>query len=234
MDRKLSRRRNLWLIAAMLMLGCALPSLVTPTPVQSIVQSSEILGTSIVQTSEAAQTQTAAVLPSITPTFTVTRIPTETQTPTPTFIFSLFTATLLPSETAPVSVSAGGGGTPDPGVSNEGYTLTGKEWTCTVTSKYPGKGAVIQKGLTFNASWTILNTGTKTWTYNGVDFRYIAGLRMDGRKIQDLPVTVAPGNKITLKIQLTAPNRVDTYSTTWTLRVGRRIFCPMRITFDTQ
>ena len=210
MNSKLIRRKSIWLVAALLMLGCALPSLVTPAPIQSpAVQSSEILGTSIVQTSAAAQTQTITALPSSTSTFTptLTLIPTTTLTPTPTFIFSLFTATPVPSETSIPSVSSpsvpsvsGTDNNAGLGVTTDGYKFTGKEWTCTVTAKSPGKGAVIAKGKTFYAYWTVVNTGTKTWTNNGIDFRYIGGLRMDGRKIQDLPVTVAPGNKITLKI----------------------------------
>jgi len=223
------RRKTIWLITALMILGCALPSLAAPAPAQPpIVQSSDTLGTNIVQTAVAAQTQTALVLPSPTVTPTITRTPTSTYTPTPTFIFSIFTATLIPSETSIVPVSIGIGTAGGDGESK----FTGKEWSCLVTSKYPGKGAVMAQGQTFRAYWTVLNTGTKTWTNNGVDFRYAAGLRMDGRKIQDLPVTTTPGNSITLSIQLTAPKRVDTFSTVWILKVGRRVFCGMRVTFD--
>lgn len=226
------RRKGTWLVTALLILGCALPFLASPTltPAPS-TQSPQILGTGIAQTAAAAQTQTALVLPSPTLTPTITRTPTATHTPTPTFIFLLFTATLVPSETALVPVSSIIGGTR----SADGAAtsvFTGKEWTCTIMAKYPGKGAIIKQGQTFIAYWTVLNTGTKTWTNNGVDFLYTGGLRMDGRKIQDLSLTTAPGNKITLKIQLTAPKRVDTFSTIWTLKVGRRSFCPMKITFD--
>ncbi len=243
MNSNLIRRISLWLFTALLVLGCALPFLAEPAPAQlPATQSSEILGTSIVETAAAAQTLTVTFLPSPTSTLTptLTRIPTVTQTPTPTFIYSLFTATFVPTETSTVSVSSAGGtaGGADDGTNGtlgfteDGYKFTGKEWTCTVTAKSPGKGAVVKQGQTIYASWTVVNTGTKTWTNNGVDFRYQAGLRMDGRKIQDLPRTVAPGNKITLTIQLTAPKRSETYATTWTLKVGIRTFCPMKITFD--
>ena len=227
MTSKSVRRIIIWIVTALLILSCALPFLPTPAPAQvPVVQSSEMLGTSIAQTAAAAQTQTALVLPSPTFTPTITRTPTSTHTPTPTFIFSLFTATLVPSVTSVVPIGTGITG-------GDGESkFTGKEWSCLVTSKYPGKGAVMAQGWTFQAYWTVLNTGTKTWTNNGVDFRYAAGLRMDGRKIQDLPVMVTPGNSITLRIQLTAPKRVDTFSTVWILQVGRKVFCGMRVTFD--
>jgi hypothetical protein len=229
MNSKLSRRISIWLITAVLILGCALPSVATPVPVQSEFQSAEMLGTSIVQTSAAAQTHTALVLPSATLTPTITRTPTQTFTPTPTFIYSLYTGTPIPSETLIPSIGTIAIGTEGDG---DAYKFTGKDWTCTVTTKYPGKGAVIAKGLTFQAYWTVLNTGTRTWTNNSVDFLYAAGLRMNGRRIQDLPLNVAPGNTITLRMELTAPKRADTFSTVWTLKVGRRVFCGMRITFD--
>lgn len=227
-------RISTWLIVGLLILACSLPSVAAPVPVSApVTQSSELLGTSIVQTAAAAQTKTALVLPSPTFTPTITRTPTITPTSTPTFIFSmLFTATSIPTQTSIVSVSSGATGSGNNGKKDENSVFTGKEWTCTILAKYPGKGAVIKQGQTFIAYWTVLNTGTKTWTNNGVDFRYTGGLRMDGRKIQDLPLTTASGNKITLKAQLTAPDRVGTYSTIWTLKVGNRSFCAMKVTFD--
>lgn len=234
MNNKHVSRIRLWLIAGLVILGCIFPSVAAPATVQApISQSSDQLGTSIVQTAEAAQTKTALVLPTSTLTPTITFTPTITPTSTPTFIFSLlFTATPIPSNTAIIPVSAGGSGTGNENKDDEDSIFTDKEWTCVVIAKYPGKGAVIKQDQTFIAYWTVLNTGTKTWTNNGVDFLYTGGLRMDGRKIQDLSISTAPGNKITLKIQLTAPKRTDTFSTIWTLKVGNRTFCPMKVTFD--
>ncbi|MBC7878490.1 MAG: hypothetical protein H7Y59_15070 [Anaerolineales bacterium] len=234
MDNKHASRVRLWLITGLVILGCVFPSVAAPATIQTpISQSSDQLGTSIVQTAEAAQTKTALVLPTSTLTPTITFTPTITPTSTPTFIFSLLsTATPIPTETAIVPISAGGSGNGNENKDDEDSVFTDKEWTCLVTAKYPGKGAVIKQEQTITAYWTLLNTGTKTWTNNGVDFIYRGGFRMDGRRIQDLPFTLAPGNEITLKIQLTTPNRSGTYSTIWTLKVGRRSFCPMKITFD--
>jgi len=229
---RISRIKN-WLITGLLILGCTLPSLAAPVQAPP-TQSSEILGTSIVQTAGAAQTRTALALPSPTFTSTVTRTPTITPTSTPTFVLSmLFTATPIPSQTSIVPVSSGGTGGGNNG-KDENSVFTGREWTCRVTARYPGKGAIIKQDQTIIAYWTVLNTGTKTWTNNGVDFVYTGGYRMDGRKIQDLPLTISPGNTITLKIQLTTPKRSGTYSTIWTLRVGRRSFCGMKVTFDVE
>lgn len=233
MNGKYLNKNKLWCLTVLLLSGCAFPSFGEPAQIQvPATQSIEILGTSIIQTAEAAQTQTVTSVPPTTPTHTPTPslVPTITFTPTPTFVFSLYTATpiVIVTETSIVPISEGGGA----GTSSDGYILTGKEWTCTVTFKSPGKGAVIAMGKTFYVYWTVINTGTKTWTNNGVDFVYSGGLRMNGRRIQDLPLNVAPGNKVTFKIEVTAPEREDTYSTIWTLKVGRRDFCGMKVTFD--
>lgn len=229
-------RIYIWLVTALLLFGCALPFLVAPTPIQvPATQSSEMLGTRIAQTVAAAQTQTVTSLPILTPTLTptLTRVPTSTASPTPTFLFFIYTKTPLPTE-VPSQVAI----TPDASHVAGNGTATAirpkKEWACLVTSTVPGKGTVIKRGQTFFVSWTVLNTGTKTWPNTGVDFQYLNGFRMDGRRIQDLSRTVAPGHEITLRIQLTAPKRVDTYSTIWTLRVGNRNFCSMKIIFDVQ
>jgi hypothetical protein len=247
MNSKSIRGISIWLVTASLVFGCVLPFLGVSAPVRlptvQSSQSSEILGTNIAQTAAAAQTLTATALPSLTPTLTSTStfIPTPIFTSTPTFVFFLHTATPISSETSIATVSSIGstsgstssgssGGTSGGGGGNS--VFTGKEWTCTVISKIPEKGAVIMMGQIFNVYWTVLNTGTKTWTNNGVDFLYSSGLRMDGRHIQDLRLSVKPGSKITLKIQLTAPKKVDTYSTIWALKVGKTSFCRMQITFN--
>lgn len=235
-DFSVRPRIYIWVVTALFLLACGLPLLAEPTPVQlPPTQSLEILETSIAQTVSAAQTQTAISLPTHTLTPTRTRVPTITATATPTFFFFIHTSTSLPSE-----VPSQAAVTPNPsqiaGDGDEEVTPVRpkKEWACIVTSTVPGKGTVIRRGQTFIVSWTVLNTGTKTWPNTGVDFQYLTGFRMDGRRIQDLSRTIAPGHEITLKIQLTAPKKVDTYNTIWTLRVGNRSFCQMKIIFDVQ
>jgi hypothetical protein len=109
-----------------------------------------------------------------------------------------------------------------------------REWDCRVISRSPAKGAVIPRGSSFNAVWNVENTGTKTWPKRGVDVVFYTGARIHEKAYYDIPATVGKGGSVTIVVPLTAPKRVDTFSTTWVLQVGKKPFCPMRITFETK
>jgi hypothetical protein len=83
----------------------------------------------------------------------------------------------------------------------------------------------------FYVSWIVKNTGTKTWSNNGIDFVFDGGYHTEQRPIQDLPRSVVPGKSIELKVLLIAPERPDTYNVIWSLRVGQTKFCHMKIVF---
>jgi len=110
-----------------------------------------------------------------------------------------------------------------------------REWDCRVLSQSPAKGAVITGGNTFKATWTVENTGTKTWPKKGVDIVYHSGAHLEvGRTYYDIPATIGPGGKVTISISMSAPKRSETYSTRWTLRVGRTDFCGVRFIIKVQ
>lgn len=221
-----------WLISISIILGCAFPSLAvsTPTPLP-VSQSSDVLGTSIVQTVAVAQTKTSLALPSATLTRTITPTPTITHTPTPTFVFSLlFSPTPIPSLTATVPISVGNGGTVVP-ADDASKFKTPQPWSCVVISRQPPKGAVIEKNLQFTAFWRIRNTGTKTWTRTTIDLVYRAGYRHENTKIQDTTETVAPGDTLTVSALFIAPKKGGDYNSYFDLMVGKKKFCGMAISF---
>ncbi|MBI5944419.1 MAG: hypothetical protein HY864_08630 [Chloroflexi bacterium] len=233
MSRQRFPRIIIWLMAALILSACTFPLLTKPTQApQSLAP--ESLGTSIVQTAVAAKTQTAINMPpSLTPS--PTRFPTGTliavSSPS-TFVFALPTFTPLPTWTptpgAVIQIPGGGGNATD----DVDSVFTGKEWTCAIREKKPPMGAVIQAGTSFYVSVTLFNTGTKSWPRDSVDFRYKSGFQSGGKLIQDFPRSVAVGDQITLSIYLTAPEKRDTYSTIWTLKVGRTTFCGVKYTFE--
>jgi hypothetical protein len=192
------------------------------------------LDAAVEQTAVAAQTQTAIFAPpSLTPS--PTRFPTGTliaAASAPTFLFALPTITPLPTWTptpgAVIQIPGGGGNATDDGES----IFTGKEWTCAIRDKNPPMDAVIPAGTSFYVSITLFNNGTRAWPQDSVDFRYKSGLRNEGKPIQDLPKTIKPGNQITLQIALVAPDKPDTYSTIWTLKVGNNPFCGVKYSFQ--
>ena len=232
------RRKLFFAATALFLLACALPSLQSSSTPAPQALSPEQLGLAIEQTAAAAKTQTVTYLPpTLTPT--VTRFPTSTPvalSSTPTFLYLLPTFTPLPTWTPlpgiivqiPSGEVGSGNGTSESGDS----PFTGKEWTCAIRGKNPSMGTVFKPGAKFYVAITLMNTGTKTWTNNGVDFVYTGGLRIEGKRIQDIPRTVAPGNEITLESMLIAPEKPDKYNTYWTLKVGSYPFCGVKYSFE--
>ncbi|NJN80594.1 MAG: hypothetical protein HC797_09070 [Anaerolineales bacterium] len=225
-------RKNFFFLSLLVFtLACALPR---ATRVDLPQQPADLnaLQTIIVQTADAAQTQTAIANPTFTQTSTSTptRIPSITPSPTVTFIFLLPSLTPIPTITPIGFIPSGsGGGTPD---ANEKSIYTGQPWSCRVTSTQPPIGAIIQAESTFYAYWTILNTGTTTWTRTTVDIVYTGGWRHEGTKIQDFSQNVATGGKIVVGARFIAPKRSGEYGSHFVLKVGNRKFCGMEIAFE--
>jgi hypothetical protein len=239
MSRRNVRRMTLWLIVILVILGCATPALVTPPP-SSGPGSFE---TVVVQTADAAYTQTAIVAPS---TATATSIPsptktfTVTPTPTATVLFLLATNTSLPTG---LFAGEDGDGTGDGNGNNNGNdddddgfvkpTATPSEWACRVLSRSPARNAIIPAGSSFKVTWTVQNTGTKTWPKKGVDVVYVSGARLNaGKPYYDIPAGVGTGGTVTISVTMTVPKRPKEYSTRWSLMVGRREFCSVQFVFE--
>src|SRR6185369_8937006 len=142
----------------------------TPQPLNLISEAD--LGTLVAGTSKAAAIETASALPSVTSTPTVTRIPSKTPTSTPTFIYLLPTATAVPSYTPLVPV---GPITVFNGTITVDERLTERPWTCLVLGSTPSRGVPQKPGRDFYVTWAVMNTGTETWPYYGIDFVYESG-----------------------------------------------------------
>jgi hypothetical protein len=247
------RQISIWLISTLFVLGCVTPFLAA-TPAQPESSPLDSLGTVIVQTANAALTQTATFLPTSTNTAlptqvlfpTLTLAPTQTPpvlvsltpTATPGFLIIGTDGTLVSVTPAiinsPASTSTpGGSAIATEKVDGGAVIKTPKDWECKIVEKSPVKGSVIGSGVNFDAYWTVLNTGLQAWPNYGVDFVYLSGLRSEkSRVVQDLPNTVPPGSKITLRVPLTAPKNNGVYNVIWSLKVGNTQFCAMKITFE--
>lgn len=232
MNRRNPGKSLLWLATLFLALGCASPFLLTaPQPTPS--PDPAVMQLIIAQTAAAAQSGTLLAIPP-TATFTLTasptHIPTSTFTASPTFIFVLKTNTSFADATASAQYA-----TEDVEI----YTAnpdapTPQPWACKVLSRLPDVGGTVKHGQRFYAQWLVQNTGTKTWPVQGVDVVFYTGGRFHDKPYYDIPATVLPGGKVTVIVPLTAPNRLDTFSTTWALKVGKRAFCALKITFTTR
>lgn len=206
----------IWVTALALAMACV-PALGTQT-VPTV--DSGAIGTFIAQTVNAASTQTAAVVPSstLTPSITPTR---NTETPSPTVTS---TVNLMPSSPTPIilptftSVSIGGSGT-----SSDNYA-------CQVTRVTPPNGSSFDPRDDFDAFWTVKNIGKRNWDRSDVDYVYSVGAKIHKVSGYDLEDNVKVGNSIELGVDMQAPKDAGTYTTTWTMRIGERTFCPMRLT----
>ena len=199
-----------WVTALALIMACA-PSLVTPS-VPTVDPGA--VNTFIAQTVAAASTQTAASIPSFTPSPTITpTVVTETPLPTATstIIFVLSTPTPL---VLPTSTSAGS---------------SSQNYSCQITRVSPANGSTFDPRDDFDAVWTVRNNGQKDWDRNSVDYIYSSGDKIHKVSGYDLDDNVRTGNSIDLGVDMQAPKNSGNYSTTWTMRAGNKTFCTLTL-----
>jgi len=110
------------------------------------------------------------------------------------------------------------------------YTVTPvTTYRCSVTTS-PDAYAEFPRGAEFDAKWEIKNTGSEAWDKAAVDYKHYSGTEMQKyEKVFDLPSTVDPDGKITLVVDMIAPNTVGTYSTTWAIVRGDTVLCTLPV-----
>jgi hypothetical protein len=195
--------------AIALLLACAPIAVATP-PAAPPTFDLLSLNTIIAQTAGAAATQTFVLQPTLTPSPTITRTPTEIPSSTPTFIFILFTPTLTPPIPTLGPASA--------------------KYACRVVSQIPADNVVMARGLPFVAHWQVMNIGTFGWDENSSDYRYASGDKLHKTSGFDFNQSVPTGGVINLVVEMKTPNDPGAYSTTWKIAVGKERFCPMNLT----
>jgi len=200
--------RKLILLFAMLfiLLACEIP--VVTAPAASEPEPVPI-DTIIAGTVAAAQTQTAVVMPS--PTFTLTSTPlptstpTETPTSTPTIIF------IIPTSTKPFEPHSVGS-------------------NCFLATQNPVNNAAFVPNESFDAEWTLKNTGEEVWFDTDIDFRYTSGRDMHKTDTLDLPVSVGANEQVTLTVAMVAPEDPGSYTSTWVLSTKKKTYCKVSVT----
>ncbi len=220
--------RNIFsaMILILLLSSCTTPSLssATQTPYIIVITNTSTVDmapfmTEAAETVFAQLTGTAEALPTETP-MPPTETPTSTQTFTATSTFTpVWTNTPVKSFT-PVKSN-----TPVATATKEG-------WNCEITFQLVENNHEYNANEDFDARWTIKNTGTQTWGFEDVDYRYMSGTEMQKfDKIFDLPSTVTPGNSITIIVDMKAPSSSGYYETFWALARHSDGFCslPTRI-----
>jgi hypothetical protein len=94
----------------------------------------------------------------------------------------------------------------------------------------PPNGSSFEPRDDFDVFWTVRNIGQRNWDRTAVDYLYSTGDKIHKVSGYDLSENVRVGNSLELGVDMQAPKDPGTYTTIWTLRVGERVFCPMRFT----
>ena len=202
-----------WVTALAVIMACV-PSLGTPSVP---TMDPNAVNTFIAQTVNAASTQTAASIPTFTPSPTITpTVATETPVPTATstIIFVLSTPTPL---VIPTFTSSGGGGT------------SSENFSCQVTRVTPANGTRFNPRDDFDAVWTVRNNGQRNWDRNSIDIVYSSGDRIHKISGYDLDENVRVGNSIDVGVDMQAPKDAGTYNTTWVMSRGDDEFCTLTL-----
>lgn len=208
-------RRNNRIVALLLItvviLACVPTLGPTPAPVPTFDPNS--INTVIVETANAALTQTALfTTPSSTPTATSTFTPTLTETPTtvPTILI------LFGTPTVPTAI-------PQVGGEND-------KFDCTILSKVPNDGFGFSAGIEFTVTWQVLNTGKEIWDSASADVRYLSGDKIYVQSAYDLDKNVEPNEQYAVTVKMKAPLEDGTYTTIWVIRTNAAEYCRMSIT----
>ena len=162
-------------------------------------------------------TITLTPFPSITPLPSATSSPTKTpfgyfETPTPTPI----SATVQPTTE-----------TPDP---VEGATNEHGAYTCKLVTKSPPDWTVLPARNLYKVSWTLYNTGPKTWD-SSIVIVWVDGNRLGVQKQYNFSNDVKVGRDADAVITIFTPNQPGHYRSVWGLRSLKTnlIFCTFTI-----
>ena len=178
-----------------------------PQPTVNVQPTLSSAQTQAVQTFVANLTQNAPTATRVLPTNTVapTAAPAISATATVKGTAVKATATLTPKPAGPTAIPA---------------------VHCYVKSVYPTTADTIAPGANFTIRWTILNTGSDTWT-TAYTLNYSSGARFPGQKTSNLPFSVGKNADITVTMGVTAPSSAGTYNTVWTILNGFQPVCVM-------
>jgi len=194
--------------------GCGPAPTLIPTSIPTIDPrpTFDAISTQAAQTVIANLTQTAPTATPVTPTATLqptfTPAPTGTPAPTATATRVFIPWTKTPTETPP-------------------------EYSCLILSVSPKSSDTLKVDTAFDGSWSLKNNGTKAWTADSADFKYISGEKIQTKgDLYDLKSDVAPNGTYTVTIDMKTPTGDGTFTTTWGLVMNDGSICNLTMTFN--
>jgi hypothetical protein len=193
-------KKTMILIALVFLVAACLPAQQAPADVQSqvntaVAQTLEAIRQveeSVAQTVVARQAQATPTADEALPTEEATLDPTVTPFDIPTI------TPMIPTNT--------------PLASNPPRKQP--DYACNAINRRPFDNTEYNKGADFDIKWTIVNTGTKTWTA-GIDVKYYSGPSMAGVTRVEIPVALAPNESYNIVLDATAPDKKGFHVMTW-------------------
>lgn len=146
--------------------------------------------TEVAGTVQAELTMVSALTPSVTPTLQ----PTATSTPQP----------VTPTLSTPLA-----GGTP---TLNLATSSSGDDARYDADITIPD-GSMVKPGVSFQKTWSVLNSGTTTWSKD-YQLIYVDGVQGTDMSVK-LSKTVAPGEKAQVTVNFIAPTTLGSYTSWW-------------------
>jgi hypothetical protein len=99
-------------------------------------------------------------------------------------------------------------------------------YACMLVKQSPKDWTKMKTRQSFDAQWTVQNTGDHIWYANWVPFKYIWGPKMQTHgDTYSLPGDIGKGKKANLVVDMEAPKTQGIYSVTWGLFTGGKAFC---------
>jgi hypothetical protein len=102
---------------------------------------------------------------------------------------------------------------------------------CQVASTGTVPSGTLKTRQDFDAAWSVKNTSSKNWDLSSVDYKYVSGTEMQKyNKAYDFKVTVKPGETVKIVVDMLAPDKAGTYSTTWAIVSSSQTLCSLPMT----
>ncbi len=103
-------------------------------------------------------------------------------------------------------------------------------YSCSITSSSPASTVKLKVGSDFDGDWTVVNTGTQTWTTTNVDIKYISGTKFQAKgDLFDLKSNVAQGGTYIVIIDMFAPTTASSFQASWALVQGSLTICNLNL-----
>ena len=105
---------------------------------------------------------------------------------------------------------------PPASASGSGGAVYKPDYACNIINTEPRDNTEYKSGKAIDISWTIVNTGTKTWAA-GYDVKYFSGPKMTSVSVIQIPVELKPNAKYKINLDGVVPEKRGLLVLTWTV-----------------